>query len=318
VSGSSNPALTVVIPSFRRLERLPALVAEYLDQGADEVVVVLDGPHPGWERVLSPTERVKVVELAQNRGLALARIAGLEASTKDVILAVDDDVEPGPGLVDRHRAFHATRQNHVLQGYMPIAVHEPRGRDDAPTHLYAHDYEVQAGVWRRGDSAVILGSLWGGNVSLSRDLYLRAEALKPSQRLEYNEDLDLGMRLHRLGAVAVFDDGARAAHHHSRGLTGYMRECVARGGAVADLEERWGERPAQLTPMVTIPRGYNPVLARLQRRIAAHDSGGLVQAGVVAVYRVAGIGHAWRLQDAAARLLRRALIMRGYRLARHP
>jgi glycosyltransferase involved in cell wall biosynthesis len=307
--------LSVVIPSYHRLDRLPELIERYVDQGADEVIVVLDGPHPGWEQVLPVHDRLRVVALPENVGLALARIAGLQHVSSEIVLAVDDDVEPGPGLVQRHRRFHELSTDRVLQGYMPIDVPVPRGRDEAPTYLYARDYETQVGVWRRGDSTTILRSLWGGNVSLSRDLYARAEALKPSERLEYNEDLDLGMRLLQLDAIAEFDAEARASHHHSRDLHGYLRECLARGGAIADLERRWGERPAQLTPLVTIPPGYNRVLARMQRLIAARDSGGLTQRGVVVVYRLAGIARRWGLQDASARLLRRAFIMRGYRLA---
>ncbi len=90
----------------------------------------------------------------------------------------------------------------------------------------------------------------------------------------------------------------------------------ARGGAVADLEERWGERPAQLTPLVVIPSGYNRTLARMQRSIAARDAGGLAEGLSVLTYRTAGLLGLWRLQDGVARMLRRALTMRGYRLSR--
>ena len=316
----SGPTVSVVIPSFRRVDRIPPLVDAYLDQGADEVVVVLDGPHPGWRGVFGDRAehpRVRVTELAHNEGLALARIAGLEASTGDVVLAVDDDVEPGAGFVSRHRAFHAaSERDRVLLGYMPVALPPSRGRDEAPTYLYARDYEVQAGVWRRSDSPTILRSLWGGTVSLPQSLYRRAEDLKPSERLEYNEDLDLGLRLLELDAEAVFDESARALHHHARGLAGYMRECTVRGQAISDLEDRWGARPAQLAPLVVIPAGYNGVLARVQRAIARRDRGGAVEGLVVLTYRAAGLVRFWRLQDGVARLLRRALAMRGYRMAR--
>lgn len=311
----SAPTIAVVIPSYQRLERLPPLTRAYAAGGADEVIVVLDGPHPGWQQILEPSAGVRVVELPENVGLARARIAGLRAATADLILAVDDDVQPSDDLVARHRAAHRDREDLVVQGYMPVTLPARRGPDESPTFLYARDYEVQAGVWRRGESATILRSLWGGNVSLTRALYLRAEQLKPSIRLEYNEDLDLGLRLLELGATAVFDEQARAEHHHSRGIRAYLRECEARGGAVADLERRWGERPPQLTPIVTIPPSYSTILGAVQRRIAARDRGGLTLWAAVAVYRFAGIARAWRLQDGVARLLRRAMAMRGYRLA---
>lgn len=314
---SETPRLSVVIPSYRRLDRLPSLLEAYERQGADEIVIVLDGPHPGWQESLRRRPAsARVVELPSNVGLARARIAGLNAASGDVVLAVDDDVEPEDGLVRRHRDFHRSGGDRVLLGYMPVALPEKRGRDESPTFLYARDYDAQTRVWRSAGSTSILRSLWGGNVSLPRSLYERAETLKPSVRLEYNEDLDLGLRLLALGATAVFDDGARAAHHHSRGLRGFLRESEARGGAVAALEARWGERPAQLAPLVEVSPSYNRVLGSLQHRIAAADRTTIVERVCVATYRVAGLCHLWSLQDGIARFLRRALAMRGCRRAR--
>ncbi|WP_191621841.1 glycosyltransferase [Microbacterium caowuchunii] len=308
--------LSVVLPSYRRLGRLPALIAAYTEQGADEVLIVLDGPHPGWEAALGALPpRARVMELPQNVGLALARIAGLRAITGDVVLTVDDDVEPGPGLVDRHRRFHATLTDRVLLGYMPVALPSRRGADDAATYLYARDYEAQARVWRSSDSDTILGSLWGGNVSLPRVLYERAEASRPSARLDYNEDLDLGLRLRDLGATAHFDEAARATHHHARDLSGFLAESETRGAAVAELERRWGSRPPQLTPLVEVPSDYSRLLAAAARRISERDGGGLLLGLCTGAYRAAGACRAWRAQDAAARFLRRALAMRGYRKA---
>lgn len=310
--------MAVVLPSYRRIDRISPLVEEYLRQGADQVVVILDGPHPGWETPLAgirASERVTVAELPVNVGLARARIEGLSRARADIVLAVDDDVEPGPHLVDTHRRFHGALGDRVLQGYMPVALPARRGTDDAPTFLYARDYEAQARVWDSGDSDLILSSLWGGNVSLPRELYQRAEELLPSVRLEYNEDLDLGIRLRELGADATFNRRATARHHHDRGVDAFLKECQARGGAVSALEHRWGHRPPQLTPLVEISPTYNPVLARVQRSIAGRDGRGVIEGTLVALYRLAGRLHAWSVQDGVARVLRRALIMRGYRMA---
>lgn len=319
--GAALRSVSVVLPSYRRIDLVSPLVEEYLRQGADQVVVILDGPHPGWETSLSgiaASERVTVAELPANVGLARARIEGLSRADGDVVIAVDDDVEPEPGLVETHRRFHAAGGDRVLQGYMPVALPARRGTDDAPTFLYARDYEAQARVWDAGDSDLILASLWGGNVSLPRALYLRAEELRPSVRLEYNEDLDLGMRLQMLGAEATFDRRAGARHHHDRGLDAFLRECLARGGAVSALEDRWRRRPAQLTPLVEISPTYNRVLAQVQRVIAGREDRGVVEAALVALYRVAGRLHAWSVQDGVARVLRRAFVIRGYRVARTP
>ncbi|MEO6827656.1 MAG: glycosyltransferase family 2 protein [Microbacteriaceae bacterium] len=311
------PTVSVIIPSYRRLERLPALIESYLAQGADEVVVVLDGPHRDWQAVLSGAAgdaRVQVIELPLNRGLALARIAGLDVARGEVILVTDDDVLPGDGLVSRHREFHGEHRNHVLMGYMPVDLPSSRGPDEAATRLYARDYEKQVANWLNANSHSLLGSLWGGNVSLSRELYLRAEHYRSSQRLNYNEDLDLGIRLDRVGAVATFDPGALASHQHRRDFGGFVVECVVRGEAVADLEKRWGFLPGQLVPLVRIPGDYRQTAAWLQRLIGARDDAGAVEYAFRFAYRSAGAVHAWAAQDAIARLLRRGLTMRGYRL----
>jgi len=317
-SARSSRPLSVVIPSYQRVELLPPLMDEYLRQGADQVVVVLDGPHPDWQRVLGDRRddpRVTVLELPHNVGLARARIQGLQECRGDVVVAVDDDVEPSDGFLATHRAFHEAGGDRVLLGYMPVALPRRRGADEAPTYLYARDYERQATVWRQADSATILESLWGGTVSLPRDLYLRAERMMPSERLEYNEDLDLGLRLRQLGADAVFDESALAAHHHARNLNGFLRECFVRGVAIADLEGRWGTRPAQLTPLVEIPRGYSAALRTVRLSIARRETGGIAQRGIVALYRLTGAIRAFALQDGLARVLRGALAMRGYRVA---
>lgn len=313
---TASPTVSVVIPSYRRLANLPSLIECHVLQGADEIVVVLDGPHQGWRTELASAaalEPVRVVELAENRGLALARIAGLEAARGDVVVMTDDDVIPGPGFIARHRAFHGRYRDHVLLGYMPVELPERRGADEAPTYLYARDYEKQADHWRDGDSAVILGSLWGGNVSLPRDLYVRAERLKPSERLEYNEDLDLGLRLIEAGASAMFDEEAKAAHHHRRQFEGFKNECVVRGAAIHDLERRWGRIPDQLLPLIVVPSDYSRYARWVQEAIGERDRPGLIEHGLGLAYRTFGILRLWPLQDAVARLLRRGLAIRGYR-----
>ncbi|QAY72218.1 glycosyltransferase [Agromyces protaetiae] len=311
------PTVTVVIPSYRRLERLPPLIRTYREQGADEIVVVLDGPHPGWAEALDGlADRAPVVvrELPVNRGLALARIAGLERATSDVVILADDDVAPKPGLVDHHRTFHAANPDHALLGYMPVRLPARRSRDQAATFLYARDYANQVEAWRTGSSADLLQSFWGGNASVPRERYLAAESFKPSVRLDYNEDLDLGLRLLAIGVHAAFDERAAAEHLHSRSLKAFLAECVVRGESVHEFELRWPVLPRQLAELVLIPDDHHPFVAAAQRRIAARDTPALLERTLVAGYHATGAVHAWRAQEAITRLLRRGLAMRGYRL----
>ena len=312
------PTIAVVIPSHRRLPRLPPLIRTYLDQGADEIVIVLDGPHPGWREALHAEialPRVTIDELVDSAGLALARVAGLERSSSDVILMADDDVDPGDGLIDVHRRFHAEHPASALLGYMPVDLSRRRGRDQAPTYIYARDYENQVAEWERGvDEATLFRSFWTGDASATRALLLAAEEFMPSgTRLNYNEDLDLGLRLEAIGARIGFDRSAAAVHRHDRTIRAYRSECVRRGVAVADLEMRWEQLPAQLVQLIEVPASHGAVAARLQRHVALRDAPGVVELAMLAIYRVAGVTRLFGVQDAIGRFLRRALAIRGYR-----
>jgi glycosyltransferase involved in cell wall biosynthesis len=313
------PTVSVVMPSRNRLDQIAPLVLTYLELGADEVVVVLDGPHPGWQTALDAfagDDRVQVVELGGRAGLALARVAGLQRAGSEIILLADDDVIPGAGLIERHRQFHAATSRAALLGYMPVALPARRSRDQAPTFLYARDYENQAEEWRRSAGADILTSFWGGNASVERADYLAAEAFKPSTRLNYNEDLDLGLRLRAIGLSGQFDELAVAAHEHRRSFEAFLAECFVRGEAVADLELRWNSVPGQLVQLVAVPAGAGRLVAFVQRRIARRDDPGAIDRSIAAAYRIAGALRLWRVQDDLSRLIRRGIAMRGYRVTK--
>jgi glycosyltransferase involved in cell wall biosynthesis len=315
---SGHPTISVVVPSLDRLERISPLVAHYLEQGADEIVVVLDGPHPGWLDILDQTvglPGVIVRELPANGGLALARVAGLGFATMDVVLLADDDVVPGPDLIARHKEFHAAHPGEAMLGYMPVELPPRRSRDQAPTFVYARDYENQVAEWRTASSLDLLESFWGGNSSVPRELYLRAEAYLPSQRLNYNEDLDLGLRLKAIGATARFNEAARSSHRHSRDFASFRRECIVRGQAVSDMKSRWPSLPGRMTELVEIPADHHGAVAGIQGRIGALDEPGILEALIVLAYRVTGLTRQWKIQDALARLIRRGLAIRGYRLS---
>ncbi|PZF66305.1 hypothetical protein DEI81_01425 [Curtobacterium sp. MCBD17_013] len=319
---SHLPTISVVVPSYRRLDRLSDMLDHWLRQDLDELVVVLDGPHDGAEAALARATadpRMRLITLPENRGRSIARSVGLEAATCDVVLVADDDVLPLEGLVERHRAFHAEHPRSALLGYMPVRLTPRRGRDEAATRIYARDYENQVAVWRTGDAMTLLTSFWGGNASIPRDLYREAEAYRPPVELGYNEDLDLGLRLAAIGAGAGFDERAAARHLHTRGIDAFVAECVVRGEAVADLEDLWPELPGQLGDLVVVPATHGR-LGRIQQHIGDRDTPGTSESIIRIAYRVAGVFRAWRLQDALARFLRRAMAIRGYRLRRalHP
>ena len=303
--------VSVVIPSYRRLDQLPRLLGRYSELGADEIVVILDGPHTGSEALAEAwaSDRIRIVELAENIGLALARIEGLNQATGDIILIVDDDVLPVSNIVAQHREKHQSGPFGLVQiGYMPVALPRKRRRDQAPTYLYAREYEAATRTWESQPEKLLSG-LWNGNVSLRRELYQNAERARASIRLDYNEDLDLGLRLDALDSVADFDRTIVARHLHSRTFDAFVRESRARGEAVVEIESRWGKAPPQLLDLVRPAAGGASLLTLMLSRIPPRP--------VIVIsrfaYHCAGAVHAWGAQDLVCRLLRRVLAQRAYR-----
>lgn len=96
--------LTVVIPHFNQSHILPRAVASVVgdDMGDTEIIIVDDGSTDGAEDVLVALEQavhssLRVIRLAQNRGVAAALNIGLSAARGRFIafLGADDFVMPG-------------------------------------------------------------------------------------------------------------------------------------------------------------------------------------------------------------------------------
>ncbi|GAA2512913.1 glycosyltransferase family 2 protein [Pilimelia columellifera] len=306
----SVPRLSVVIPSYGRPGLLARVVPAYLSQRPDEVVVVLDGPQPQARAVLDALTdaRLRVLELPTNRGAAAARAAGARAAIGDLVLISDDDILPGPGMLDRHRAFHRRVRHGVLAGYLPVEL-GARGPGQVAARLYAADYERAARCWRRRPEQVLDG-LWGGNVSLPRSLYLAASA-DPDGPAGYFEDMELGLRLRALGATGHFDPDAVGAHLYRKSSRDLVADAAARGAAARLMRHRWQGQVGLLHA------ADEPAWVRALRRAVAVASQvpGMVPAVVWPLRAaLAGCGRLrrWRAEELTGRLLRGVVETHAY------
>jgi hypothetical protein len=214
-----------------------------------------------------------------------ARQRGCEQATGAVVLLLDADVLPGPGLASGHAARHAAREGLVVVGPMPVV--NPQG---APARLYADAYDRWMTAVRR-DPTELLQRLWGGNVSLRRDDALRVGIDEPAMRGLRHEDRELGLRLAAAGLVGVFDAGLVAEHRYERDLASFCADCRSEGAGLVALHRLHPE--------------LGPVqLHRAFRAIARPG----VSMGLIAVLRLGG-------PLAAGRLLRRLEIARGVAVA---
>jgi glycosyltransferase involved in cell wall biosynthesis len=257
------PTVSVVIPLRRGAEVAPETTARLAaDAAVAEVLPVADdgaGPNDARQR-------------------------GCEQASGEVVLLLDADVIPGPGLAAGHAAHHAARTGVVVVGAMPVPAPA-----EATARLYADAY----GKWLRdvaADPAVVLRRLWGGNVSLRREDALRVGLDEPAMHGRRHEDRELGLRLAAAGLQGVFDPSLAAEHRYHRDLASFCADCRAEGAGRMALHRLHPELgPAE------VPRGL---------RAVARPG---VAMALIAVVRLGG-------PLAAGRALRRVEIARGMAL----
>lgn len=207
------PEVSIVVPSRGGAQRLPRLLGALRGQtGCDwEVVIVLDGDVDGSEQVVGEHAAglpVRVVVFPENRGRAAALNAGFDAARGEVLVRMDDDVEPRSDFAAQHAALHRGRR---------VGIVGPC-EDVFPDTPYARAYGRPAEARVRADSYATPPEqgwrLWSGNVSVTREVYDEVGPYDTDFR-EYGwEDVDWGYRLHLLGVPVVAAPEVEALHHN--------------------------------------------------------------------------------------------------------
>lgn len=237
------PFLSVVITTRNRRAKLGLVLESVLAQEPEEVIVVDDGSDDGSQIFVAELARrhpsVRLVASTRNLGPTRARILGAQQARGEVILSLDDDVIPGPGLVDGHRQYHSGDSGLVLLGYMPPAVASPRRRGGFAVREYAAVYERHCRLYE-SDPRTILTQFWGGNFSVQRNHFLAAVD-GHDLSLRFLEDRELGLWLRSRGLRPVFDRALRATHAYERTFRQYLFDAWRSGEAARLLAERYPE-----------------------------------------------------------------------------
>jgi glycosyltransferase involved in cell wall biosynthesis len=305
---------SVVIPTYDRRERLAEVLKPLQDDPATgEIIVVVDGSHDGSYELLSEwaaaDARLRPI-FQENAGGAAARQRGIEAAQFDVVVVLDDDVIASAGLIGAHLRLHADGGRRLVLGYMPTRVPRPRHPGEVTTFLYAEEYEEQCRIYE-ADPDTVLRNFWMGNVSLDRRSAVEV-GFATRLAIRRHSDMDFGLRCRKAGFEARFDRSLLAEHSHNRTLEQFASEARFSGAARWRLMQEYPELAGSIDPsnevsgveraVVAIIGG--PVMGPLSMRVAMAATAGAGRRGW------------WKLETAAARILRRIEISYGFRQAR--
>lgn len=216
--------VSLVIPNWNGRHLIERNISSWLAVGASEVIVVDDGstdnsiefirnfqfPSGPGQR---PISNFQLIENKKNLGFARAVNRGVAAASGDVIILLNTDVRPEPGLIETilphfkdKNVFGISfgeRQWSWSRGLWRegFVEHEP-GKRTKEAHIT---------FWISGGSGVFRKSIWdalGGFDTIYHPFYW--------------EDIDLSYRAAKRGYTLLWDPKARVEHGHEGTIGKYF------------------------------------------------------------------------------------------------
>jgi GT2 family glycosyltransferase len=269
------PDISVVIPTRDRSESvrrvLRALALQGPPRGDFEAIVVADGCTDSTARQITAARwpfDVHVLEQSLS-GAAVARNCGAALARGEILLFLDDEVEPEPGVLRAHATVHASTPRAIGLGYLPPIVGGGlfgmalRGwREDAfdGPRCASHRFSYR--------------DLQSGHFSIPRTEF---DALRGFDRaFGKHADLELAYRAIEARVQPKFVPDAVCWRHETADVDTWLRRQFDVGMADVQLA------------------GSHPELIRSMPVGSVHSSGGLAQG-------IAGLG--WRYAAAGDRFM---------------
>jgi len=302
------PTVSIVIPTRDRREALQrtldALARQTAPAEAMEVIVVADGctdDTARWLREYRPPYRLRCVELPGS-GAAAARNAGAAAATGEILLFLDDDIEPAPGLVAAHLRSHEGSADVVAIGPCPPFI---PGRQDFWRVLVRRWWFDLFTAMAEPGHRFTYRDVLTGNLSMRRTLFARVGGFDAAFGPDAShEDWELGIRLLKADARLTYIADAAAWHHDRTNLDRSYRRARQDGKGDVLIGQLHPElRPA--LPLATRGPAPRPVESAVRalafRAPAAGDALARLARRALDVLESLRLRRAWRKLNGATR-----------------
>lgn len=171
-----------------------------------EIVVIVDGDDTGPSEIPG----VRIIRVAKG-GPGHARNLGVDATHRQLILFLGDDIIPEPTLVEKHLQGHDRHpeSESAVLGLSKWHPEIPRNR----VMRWMEDSGVQFDYSNiQGDDAG-WGRFYSSNVSLKREFFLDVGGFDEDFEYDY-EDLDFAYRAHERGMKLWYQPDAVGQHLH--------------------------------------------------------------------------------------------------------
>ena len=307
---SATPTISVITATRGRPQNLAQLVPTVLaDETVRHFVVVVDGKDEKSVNVLSslqPHFDRLIFRSITHSGQMRALEIGVTLTDAEVVLLIDDDVVPTPGLASAHARGHANEDGLVLVGTMPVEL--VARRPNIASLLYAREYLAHCSRIEAGEQEV-LDHLWLGNVSIRRSDCLSVGLHSDDFTASYHADRDLGFRMAEAGLVGRYDPSLVASHRHRRSDRAFLHDARRRGAGLARLHAVH-ERLGPFDPNF-FTQGLPPSVATLVRLVGPSRAAPYIARGLLGLGAALGMV-GWRHgRILLAKLSRRIMLVWG-------
>ena len=251
------PLVSVVIPSRNAPASLTATLAGLARQTmAAECyeVIVVGGVEEEVirQRVPAGLPYALQVHVKRGPGASRRRNAGAAVARAELLVFLDDDMEPEPQLLDAHYRAHAGSSRRVVMGYLPP---DADLRADLRSGRRRIDWlKVQlSDWWEEGFAAMAepghrfaYTDVLSGNFSLCAALFHEVGGFDPDY-YPCRDDFEFGVRLLQAGAELAFSREARSRHNDKTDLPRLLQRKRDEGRTDVQLARQYPHiRPALL------------------------------------------------------------------------
>lgn len=207
------PEISVVVPTYNRLETLahviPTLLAQDLPASAFEVLVCDSNSTDGTAEYLADVhaQHPNIRHLpGRYSGRAMARNAGIDAARGEVVLFNDSDILASPDLLSQHLKHHRAQQNIAVVGW-EVQV------KDLDDYAFKRDHPgTRASLHKPTRKTLPWLYFLTGNASVRREDLMRVGRFDESFTGYGHEDLELGYRLRQAGITILYEPHAINYH----------------------------------------------------------------------------------------------------------
>jgi GT2 family glycosyltransferase len=233
-----GPTFTVIVPTYRRPDKLAACMAGLANQDLQKsdyeiVVVDDDGKTNAARRILDNTHGVTCRLATQNHlGPAAARNVGASIAEGRYLAFTDDDCRPAPNWLNVLKTHIARNEAPVLIGGKVINSL----KDDPFASAGQALVDFLYGYFNRDPQDALM--LTSNNFCLPADAFHAVGGFDTAFLGAGGEDRELCMRWSHSGHRLVYAEDAIVYHSHDMTLYKFIRQHLAYGRGAAVLRRR--------------------------------------------------------------------------------